>query len=262
MLRYFFFTILFLGLFGQSLKSQVQLEEAFDFTVKTLDSEIIELFPILDEGKIVVINFFSTSCGPCQTYAHDFQEAYENFGENQGNVYFHGINYNGNNYQVAQFADIYQLFLPLTSGLEGGGNAAFELYETVSYPTVFIITPDRQIVNNYVWEPSVENITNAVVEAGGILVGNHELEIMNASLNVYPNPATENINIVFNADKAEHLMLKLLDSNGSLVYEKPVSALKGENRIQIETLKFNSGTYFVMIEGNQKLFRSTSFIVQ
>jgi thiol-disulfide isomerase/thioredoxin len=212
MLRYFFFTILILGLFGQSLKSQVQLEEAFDFTVKTLDSEIIELFPILDEGKIVVINFFSTSCGPCQTYAHDFQEAYENFGENQGNVYFHGINYNGNNYQVAQFADIYQLFLPLTSGLEGGGNAAFELYETVSYPTVFIITPDRQIVNNYVWEPSVENITDAVVAAGGILVGSPELASMNTSMDVYPNPATDYINIVFDVDQSEHLLLKLLNN--------------------------------------------------
>jgi hypothetical protein len=43
---------------------------------------------------------------------------------------------------------------------------------------------------------------------------------------------------------------------------KAIATKAGENKIKFETNGLNSGTYFVMIEGNQKLFRSTSFIVQ
>lgn len=261
MIKYFSLFLFVSLLISSSLKSQVQIDEAIDFSVKTLDSEIFDLYPKLDEGKIVVINFFSTSCGPCQTYAHDFQDAYENFGENEGNVYFHGINYNGTNYQVAQFADIYQLFMPLTSGLEGSGNAAFELYETVSYPTVFIITPDRQIVENYIWEPSTENITNALIEAGGVLVGNAENEETIQAL-VFPNPTTNYAKLAFSIKKSTHAKWKVYNSLGLVVEENEVAAEAGENIIELATSNYTSGTYFVVIEADGKVFSKTAFIVQ
>lgn len=261
MTKYFSLILFFSLLVTTSLKSQVQIDEAIDFSVKTLESEIFDLYPKLDEGKIVVINFFSTSCGPCQTYAHDFQVAYENFGENQGNVYFHGINYNGTNYQVAQFADIYQLFMPLASGLEGSGNAAFELYETVSYPTVFIIKPDRQIVENYIWEPTTENITNALIEAGGVLVGNAENE-ETLQTRVFPNPATDFVKLAFNVKKSTLAKWRVYNSLGLIVEQNEVSAAAGENIIDLATSSYTSGTYFVVIEADDKLLYKTTFIIQ
>ena len=65
-----------------SASSQTLLTEANDFHVKTIEGTPIYLFPILDEeNMIVVIDFFSTTCGPCQDFADDFQRSYEDFGE-------------------------------------------------------------------------------------------------------------------------------------------------------------------------------------
>jgi hypothetical protein len=45
-----------------SAQAQTQLTEAEDFHVKTIYSEIIDLFPLLDEeNMIVVLDFFTTS---------------------------------------------------------------------------------------------------------------------------------------------------------------------------------------------------------
>lgn len=41
-------------------KSQTSLDTAVNFSVKDIEGKNIELFDILDEGKTVMIDFFST----------------------------------------------------------------------------------------------------------------------------------------------------------------------------------------------------------
>lgn len=55
------FALLFGLLVAGSLSAQTPLEEAVDFHVKDLEGNVIELFPLLDDQHIVVIDFFSTS---------------------------------------------------------------------------------------------------------------------------------------------------------------------------------------------------------
>lgn len=243
--------------------SQAQVDTAVDVSVKTLDSHTYRLFDLLDEGKIVVINFFSTSCGPCQTFAHDFQVAYENFGMNQGDVFFLGINYNGTNSQVAQFAETYGLNLPLSSGLEGGGNAAFEAFEVVSYPTVIVITPDYHLAENYIWEPTAENITNAVVNAGGTLVGlatkpGYKLNTVTVS----PNPAKDVANISFALNNLQTLHLQISDLTGRVLIDETVKGIRGENRLKIDTKSLSGGTYIVMITTESSDLFATKMVVR
>jgi len=255
--------ILSLGLFISQGFSQAQVDTAVDVSVKTLDSHTYRLYDILDEGKIVVINFFSTSCGPCQTFAHDFQLAYENFGMNQGDVFFLGINYNGTNYQVSQFADIYGLNLPLSSGLEGGGNEAFEAFEVVSYPTVIVITPDYQLAANRVWEPTSENITNAVVNAGGTLVGlaTHSAYKSNPVI-VVPNPVQDEAGISFALNIPQTLHLRISDLAGRVLIKETVNGIQGENRLNIDTKNLSSGTYIVMITSESNELFTSKMVVR
>ncbi len=150
-MRKIWFLILLLGSITAS--SQTLLTEANDFSVKTLEGETIYLFPLLDEeNMIVVIDFFSTTCGPCQDYADDFQRSYENFGSNTGNVYFMGINWGNDNEGVHEFDSIFGLTYPTASGTQGGGNIVFNLktkeLEVLNLPQNNISTDVKFVLSN------------------------------------------------------------------------------------------------------------------
>ncbi len=52
---------LFISMFAFAMSAQTLLDTALNFTVKDTYGNNIELFEILDEGKMVVIDFFSTT---------------------------------------------------------------------------------------------------------------------------------------------------------------------------------------------------------
>lgn len=256
-MKYFrLFLILFVFKTGY-LSAQTPLTVAPDFSVKTTESETIHLFPLLDNNKIVVIDFFSTSCGPCQTFAYDFELAYQNFGSNEGNVFFVAINYNSDNQGVRIFDSTFNITLPSASGIEGGGNAVYEAYQISAYPTVIVITPDRQIVEQFIWEPTEENITNAVVEAGGLLVGNQEL--VSENFNIYPNPADQEFSIQISSALMSEAHFAIYDIAG----KKVKSGLISENEksiIKLPVSDLDNGLYLFKLESKNQIFTKKIFI--
>jgi len=56
-----FFSIILLGFFTLTLGAQTLLDTAINFTAKDPYGETIDLYSILDQEKIVVIDFFSTA---------------------------------------------------------------------------------------------------------------------------------------------------------------------------------------------------------
>ncbi len=258
------FFILLLGIIlGVQLYAQTNLTEALDFSVKDLDGNVIELFPLLDdENKIVVIDFFSTSCGPCQTYAPHFQQAYEAFGFNEGNVYFLGINWGSDNELVAEFDEEYGITLPTASGTQGGGNAVFELYEILSYPTVIVITPDHQIVEQYIDPPSFENITDAVTAAGGILVNTQENKVVIDQISVYPNPVGTAGYVAFNIRKDAGFLFSIYDLTGQELFRSQAMYLfKGQQKIKLPVENLTNGMYFVQLIIDEKIPETIRFVV-
>ncbi|PKP54120.1 MAG: hypothetical protein CVT92_00905 [Bacteroidetes bacterium HGW-Bacteroidetes-1] len=246
-MKNYLYSFLFTILFFTNAGAQTPLTSAIDFNVKTLDGEVIDLFPILDQNKIVVVDFFSTSCGPCQTFAYDFQIAYENFGFNQGNVFFLGVNYNGTNEDVRFFDSLFNISLPSASGLDGGGNKVFDSYLVAAYPTVIVIKPDHAIAEQFIWEPSAENIIEAVINAGGLLVGQKENSFSNNDIQIYPNPATSRITLSLELDQQELITIKLKEMSGRLIaipFENVILE-KGINNPEIETGFLPNGMYFV-----------------
>ncbi|MBZ0242448.1 MAG: T9SS type A sorting domain-containing protein, partial [Bacteroidales bacterium] len=167
------------------------------------------------------------------------------------------------NSQVAQFADIYGLSLPLSSGLEGGGNAAFEAFEVVSYPTVIVITPDYLLVENYIWEPTSENITHAVVNAGGTLVGliTNPDYTSNAVI-VAPNPVQAEASISFSLNKLQLLHMRITDLTGRVLIDEKVNGIQGENRLKIDAKNLSGGTYIVMITTESNDLYATKMVVR
>jgi hypothetical protein len=154
-----------------------------------------------------------------------------------------GINWGNDNQGVREFDSIYGLTFPSVSGTQGGGNNVFmNIYFIQSYPTVIVIKPDHEISNQYVWEPTTENINNAILAAGGIMVGEKETIETKTDFNVYPNPASKKINLKIKTKSTARL--EIIDSKGNLVFfQENISA--GIQTVDISN--FQAGLYFTRL---------------
>jgi len=258
-------TLLLIILFAIKVSfGQTQLDTALNFSVKDIHGNTIELFEILDEGKIVVIDFFSTTCGFCILYTPDFQASHEDFGENEGNVYFMKIAWGDDNAGVAYFDSTYNLTTPSVSGSEGGGNKVYNDYMIQATPTVIVIAPDRAILEQQVWEPTRENINAAVIAAGGSLVGIGDGPAENPTpLNIYPNPSRGLISISFELENAAGFALEVYDLMGKKVFdglEKSFPA--GQQKIEVDLTGLTEGAYLIRHLINGKPAQSQRLILR
>ena len=231
--------------------SQTTLDTAVNFHVKTIDGVPIWLFDILDnDNKIVVIDFFSTSCGPCQQYAPDFQGSYEDFDENNSNVYFMGINWGSDNDEVRAFDSTYGLTYPTVSGVQGGGNGVFNDYNILSYPTVIVIVPeDHVIVNQEIVPPVRDSINKAVIAAGGIMVGIEEYGEDINIIRVFPNPVQTKATISFTLDAISIVSISIVDIMGREKQSiSPQQYASGNVTIPVDLSNLIDGVYFIKIK--------------
>jgi thiol-disulfide isomerase/thioredoxin len=151
------------------VQAQTSLDTAVSFTVKDVNGVTHRLNEYLDQNKIVVIDFFTITCGPCVTYAPQINASYEHFGCNTSNVIFLGINWGADNQGVTDFGNMYGVYYPEVSGTEGNGNHVVADYGVLSYPTVILIRPDSFIPEQYIWPPSTQHLDSVILSHGGIL---------------------------------------------------------------------------------------------
>jgi len=242
-----------------SSSAQTQLDTALNFSVKDIHGNTIELFPILDGGNFVVIDFFSTSCSSCALYAPDLQASYEDFGENSGNVFFLSIAWGDDNAGVAYFDSIHGITLPSVSGSQGGGNDVHELFQVLSTPTAILIAPDREIIEKYIWEPSHENLNEAILAAGGYPVGLYEgSDMVEADgMLLFPNPSEGPVSIRFVLEHASKCHIEVINMAGERVYEStPMNYPSGTHLLASDLASLIPGTYLLklMIDGHPLFF--------
>ena len=188
-------TFIFL-LAASVLHGQTVLDSAVNFTVKDINGLTHHLNDYLEQDKIVVIDFFTITCGPCITYAPLINESYTHFGCNTSNVVFLGINWGADNAGVANFGDVCGVHYPEVSGTEGNGNTVAADYGIISFPTVILILPDWNVAEKYIWPPSTEHLDSIILSYGGVgetcntpVSGKDEIIGHNRILSMFPVPA-------------------------------------------------------------------------
>lgn len=164
------FTLMLALAFGFGLKAQTTLTQAVDFTATDIHGNEIHLFDILDSGQAVLIDFFYTTCGPCQNATPKVVQSYTSMGCNMYDVYYVEIDYGGYGDTQAtclNWVNNYGIEYPTIAGPDGG-NTIINQYGIGAFPTVILIMPNRQIVIQDLWPISNAQTIITQLEAQGL----------------------------------------------------------------------------------------------
>ncbi len=161
------FTLIIALAFGFGLKAQCPLTRAVDFTATDCHGTEVHLFDILDSGQAVLIDFFFTTCGPCQQATPKVVQSYYAMGCNMHDVFYMEISDRDSDAACQNWAANYGVEYP-TIGGPAGGTSICNTYQIRNYPTVILIMPDRQIVIQDLWPISNAQTVVTALEQHGL----------------------------------------------------------------------------------------------
>ncbi|MEJ6776405.1 MAG: M43 family zinc metalloprotease [Crocinitomicaceae bacterium] len=93
------------------------------------------------------------------------------------------------------------------------------------------------------------------------LVSLSEEEVTILGLNLYPNPADEELNIVFTVANEDIMQLTVQDVSGKQLKSNTIKALSGSNHVLIDTKDLANGMYFIRLN-SAKSSKVAHFIVK
>ncbi len=124
-----------------------------DFTLRNLEGESVSLADY--KGKIVILNFWATWCGPCRKEMPDLEKYYREYNQD---VVVLAVNTDSNN-DVKGFADGLQLTFPIVLDEK---SEILKQYEIISYPTTYFIDKKGVIQAKQIGEMNYELIKERI----------------------------------------------------------------------------------------------------
>lgn len=245
-MKYFGFLIIGL-LFFSALSAQTPLTEAVDFTAKDVHGTQHHLFDILDnQQQYVMIDFFSVTCGPCQDMAPIMDTIYHYFGSNEQGLFMMAIDQSFDNDMVLAFEEEYNTHYPSISGIEGGGSAIYEDYQIPYYPSLILIAPNHEIVEQAIPIPETASEMVDLLESYGLMtIGVKEMS-KNGSFEIFPIPAQDFIQIRHSQEKPIENIKIYTISGESILLEKKTAILNSSTAVDISFLE--KGIYLLSFE--------------
>ena len=153
----FFGTIGYIALFSQdtsitlSQKEKVKkvlqdINKAPDFTLQALNDSSYTLSKM--DGKVVLINFWATWCGPCRMEIPEFNELYKSYHEKGLEIL--GISVSDNKKQLKNFTKSFAVDYPLLYGSARDMNNIMKDYGGVyAVPSSFLVGKEGSIIWSY-----------------------------------------------------------------------------------------------------------------
>jgi peroxiredoxin len=118
--------------------------KAPNFSLKTADGTTFELKKL--KGKVVVVNFWATWCGPCRAEIPAFKEVYAQYRDK--GVEFLGVSLDEGGWNdVKPFAARYAINYPI---LLGNGTISRAYGNIEAIPTTFVVDKEGNITDRHV----------------------------------------------------------------------------------------------------------------
>jgi cytochrome oxidase Cu insertion factor (SCO1/SenC/PrrC family) len=248
-----------------AVQAQTTLTNAVDFTVTDVDGNQHNLFSILQGGQYVCIDFFFTTCPPCQATVPYFKQTFQNYGCNTQDVFFISVDYGDTDAECIQYENTYlggPAGFPVVSGTEGGGDAVCTAYGIGAYPTYILIAPNQSIVEQDMWPISSAASFDPYFSSHQLayqpcLSGISEAAYVSSNtINVFPNPASDQLTV--NSNEAI-VTLNVMDASGRIVFtQQPADQTK---QLTIDVAEFAAGMYTIEVVAETSVTR-TRFVRQ
>ena len=130
--------------------------KAPNFALKTQDGKTVELRKL--EGKVVVVNFWATWCGPCRAEIPGMLEVYNKYKSQGLEIIGVSLDRGGWN-QVAPFVQKLSITYPV---VVGDGELADKYGGIEAIPTTFIVDKKGKIVQKHIGYFSKEKFEEQV----------------------------------------------------------------------------------------------------
>lgn len=138
----------------------------------------------------------------------------------------------------------------LLGGYNGqAGSVPTEIYDgmPVSYTFNYTVPAAYNIDNMYAVGVIIDNTTGEIINANKSPLKTLSLgSVESVEMNVFPNPATDKINVSFEAKGGDY-MIEITDLQGRVVVSEQHTNLSGSQSVELNTSSLKSGNYLVSI---------------
>lgn len=238
---------------------------AMDFTITDCNgSGPHHLYSDLNSGKVVIIEYFMTSCSPCIVAGNALESMKTKLLQQYpGKIKAYAFGFN-NSYSCGTVNN-WVTTNSITSIPSDSGATQVAYYGGMGMPTIIIAGGiNHQLLGAPYVGFTVSDTTQMAANIRSFLsqpqnVSEHQLSL--SGLSIYPNPTEDQVHISFVAKTIIPIQISIYDITGRIVREQNHITIPGSNTINLHELDLANGNYTIRFKTDSEvLYRRLSVI--